>query len=179
MQRVDSVAALDEHVYSAGYEAPVDGITLLQEYVRPAEPYITRVEMVGGEYVYAITADVARGGFELCPADACAIDAFCPADGGGPGAAAPGLFSLRTGFDEHPIIGRYLDFARVHGIEIAGFEFIESADGRLVTYDVNTNTNYNADVEAVAPRSGPRQVARFLGGLLAASGDATTSAAAR
>lgn len=177
VHRFDSVDALAEHLDSADYTAPVDGITLLQEYVPPAEPYITRVEVVGGEYVYAITADIARGGFELCPADACAIDAFCPADG----SAAPGLFTLRAGFDDHPIIGRYLDFARRHGIEIAGFEFIETADGRLVTYDVNTNTNYNPDVEAVAPRSGPRQVARFLGGLLAGNlagnGDGAVAAA--
>ena len=39
-----------------------------------------------------------------------------------------------------------------HGIEIAGFEFIETEDGRLVTYDINTNTNYNPEIEAVAPR---------------------------
>ena len=29
-----------------------------------------------------------------------------------------------------------------------------------MTYDVNTNTNYNPEVEAAAPRSGPRQIAR-------------------
>ena len=58
-------------------------------------------------------------------------------------AAGAGLFALRDGF-EHPIIGRYLEFARQHEIEIAGFEFIETADGRLVTYDINTTTNYNA-----------------------------------
>ena len=128
------------HVFSAGYAAPVDGITLLQEYVRAAQPFITRVEIVGGEFVYAITADTARGGFELCPADACdvgqrqgnggvlngAIDDGL--DGTTDGQAAPGLFALREGFD-HPIVGRYLNFARAHGIEIAGFEFIESADG--------------------------------------------------
>jgi hypothetical protein len=175
VHRFDSVDALAAHLDSADYEPPVDGMTLLQEYVPPAEPFITRVEVAGGEYVYAITADIARGGFELCPADACAIDAFCPADGSGD--AAPGLFSLRADFDEHPIVGRYLDFARDHGIEIAGFEFIETADGRLVTYDVNTNTNYNADVEAVAPRSGPRRIARFLGGLLAEGGEHARNAA--
>jgi hypothetical protein len=131
----------------------VDGITLLQEYVPAARPYITRVEIVDGELVYAIAADTARGGFQLCPADACA------ADGGA------GLFTLRNGFD-HPIVGRYQDFARRHGVEVAGFEFIETAEGRLVTYDVNTNTNYNADVEAVAPRSGPARIARLLRRLL-------------
>ena len=45
---------------------------------------------------------------------------------------------------------------------MAGFEFIETADGRLVTYDVNTNTNYNPDVEAVAPTIGPGSIAAYL-----------------
>ena len=145
----------DAYLSSPGYQAPADGVTLLQEYLRAAEPLITRVELVGGEFIYAITADTARGGFELCPADACAIDQA-------PGA---GLFALRAGF-AHPVIGRYLEFARDQGIEIAGFEFIETTDGRQVTYDVNTNTNYNPTVEAVAPRSGPRMIARFLRELL-------------
>ncbi len=161
VRRFESVEAFAAHLDSPDYVAPVDGITLLQEYVPPAEPYVTRVEVVGGEYVYAITADIARGGFELCPADACALDARPSAAG-----AATAEDALRAGFDDHPIVGRYLDFAHRHGIEIGGFEFIETADGRLVTYDVNTTTNYNAEVEAVAPRSAARQVARFLGGLL-------------
>jgi hypothetical protein len=145
----------DAYVNSPEFEHPVDGITLLQEYLRAAEPRITRVEIVNAEFIYAITADTALGGFRLCPADACAV-------GSGP---APALFSLREGFD-HPIIGKYLDFACWHGIEVAGFEFIETADGRLVTYDINTNTNYNTEIEAVAPRSAQRAVAEFCGRLL-------------
>jgi hypothetical protein len=149
----------DAYLGSAEFEAPVDGITLLQEYLRAAQPRITRAEIVGGEFIYAITANTELGGFQLCPADACAI-------GDGPGAGPPpSLFALREDFD-HPIIGRYLDFARRHDIEIAGFEFIETADGRLVTYDINTNTNYNPEIEAVAPRSAQRAVASFLGRLL-------------
>jgi hypothetical protein len=152
------------YLSSPEYEPPVDGITLLQEYLRGAGPFITRAEIVGGEFVYAITADTARGGFELCPADACAA-------GGPPGAAAAPvedqIFALRPDFD-HPVIGRYLDFARRHSIEIGGFEFIETVDGRLVTYDINTNTNYNAAIEAAAPRPALPAVARFFGGLLAA-----------
>jgi hypothetical protein len=150
---------------SPGYQAPVDGITLLQEYLPAAQPFITRVEIVGGAFVYAITADTARGGFELCPADACAVDAG-PAGDGRPDTGPPSLFALREGFD-HPIIGRYQDFARAHGVEIAGFEFIETPDGRMVTYDVNTTTNYNAEIEAAAPRAALPEVAAFLGRLLA------------
>jgi hypothetical protein len=158
----ESVDALADHLAGPDYQPPVDGITLVQEYLRAAEPRITRVEVVDGEVVYALTADTARGGFELCPADACAID-------GGPAAAS--LFALRAGFD-HPVLERYLDFAARHRVEVAGFEFIETVDGRLVTYDVNTNTNYNPDAEARAGiagtrRSGMGALAAYLGDRLA------------
>jgi hypothetical protein len=159
-----SHADYDSYLAGPDYESPVDGITLLQEYLVAAQPRITRAEVVGGEFVYAISADTARGGFQLCPADACALP---PA--GGPGTAEPSLFALREGFS-HPVIGRYLEFAAAHDIGIAGFEFIETADGRLVTYDVNTTTNYNAEIEAVAPRPALAAVASYLGGLLAGSG---------
>ena len=149
---LESVDQLAAHLDSAEYEPPADGITLIQEYVRAAEPFITRVEIVAGELVYALTADTARGGFELCPADACAVP-------------EQSLFALREDF-AHPVVGQYLGFADRHGIEIAGFEFIETADGRVVTYDVNTNTNYNPQVDAAAPRSGPGRIARHLRTLL-------------
>lgn len=145
----------DAYLGSVSYAAPVDGITLLQEYLRATTPRITRVELVDAEFMYAISADTSVGGFELCPADACAL-------GDEP---TGGLFALRDSFD-HPIIGRYADFMRRHGIEIAGFEFIETVDGRLVTYDINTNTNYNAAIEAIAPRPAQRAVAAFLARLL-------------
>jgi glutathione synthase/RimK-type ligase-like ATP-grasp enzyme len=161
-----SHADFDDYLAGPEYEAPVDGITLLQEYLVAAQPQITRVEIVGGEFIYALTADTARGGFQLCPADACAISSPLIALPGEPPVAEPSLFALRDGF-EHPVIGRYLEFAAAHGIGIAGFEFIETADGRLVTYDINTTTNYNAEIEAVAPRAARPAVARYLGGLLA------------
>jgi hypothetical protein len=170
VRRFDSVDELAVYVSSDDFEEPQDGITLLQEFVQAAEPRITRVEIVGGELVYAIDADTARGGFQLCPADACAID---PATGAmimPPGATIPQqpgdrIFSLRENFDS-PVLSRYLEFARRTGIEVLGIEFLEDAAGRIVTYDVNTNTNYNADVEAVAPRSGPGSVVAHLGRLL-------------
>jgi hypothetical protein len=155
-----SHAEFDDYIAGPEYEAPTDGITLLQEYLVAAQPLITRVEIVGSEFIYAITADTARGGFQLCPADACAVG---PA--GEPG-GEPSLFALREGFDD-PITGRYLEFAAAHGIGIAGFEFIETADGRLVTYDINTTTNYNAEIEAAAPRPALPAVAGYLGRLLA------------
>lgn len=155
VRRFDDLDSFADYVNSDEFEEPVDGITLLQEYVKPRDGFITRVETVGYEYVYAISADAARGGFQLCPADACELDS------NGRPVESASLFALREGF-WHPVIDQFLGFARQYQIEIAGFEFIETEDGRIVTYDVNTNTNYNPDVEAIAPKSGPAEIARYL-----------------
>jgi hypothetical protein len=151
VRRFDEHETFADHLAGPDFETPVDGITLLQEYVEPAAGFVTRVEIVGGEFLYALRADT-RLGFELCPADECDV-----ADGG--------LFHWRDGYDD-PIVHRYLEFARRWGIGIAGFEHIETADGRTVTYDINTNTNYNPVVEAQASKSGPAAVARYLSSLL-------------
>jgi len=155
VRRFDDLASFEAYAASDEFEEPVDGITLLQEYLQPRAPFITRIETVGYQFVYAITADTERGGFQLCPADACELD-----EHGKPKQAAS-LFALREGF-QAPIIDQVLGFARAYRLEVAGFEFIETSDGRTVVYDVNTNTNYNPDVEAVAPKSGPGELAAYL-----------------
>jgi len=155
VRRFDAITEFQAYIDSDEFEEPVDGITLLQEYLQPREPFITRIETVGYEFIYAIAADTIRGGFQLCPADACELDGF------GKPKQAKSLFTLRQNFDD-PLIDKVTAFAREHRLEIAGFEFIETAEGRKVVYDVNTNTNYNPDVEKVAPKSGPGSVAAYL-----------------
>ncbi len=146
-------------------EAPIDGVWLIQEYIRSNQPFITRCEFVGGEFLYAVRVDTSDG-FELCPADACNIeDAFCPADAPqSSDKTAPNKFTIVKDFD-HPLLARYRRFLAGNGIEIAGIEFISDGAGELYTYDVNTNTNYNAQAEAEAgvPLTGMRAAARFLG----------------
>jgi hypothetical protein len=63
---------------------------------------------------------------------------------------------------------RYESFLTANAIGVAGIEFISDADGTVYTYDVNTNTNYNPEAEARAGRSGMAELARYLGGELAA-----------
>ncbi|WP_345751884.1 ATP-grasp domain-containing protein [Microbacterium rhizophilus] len=158
VRRWDAHADFEAWVDGPGFEPSPDGITLIQEFLATREPFVTRAEYVDGEFVYAVRVDTSAGSFELCPADACAID----------GEALP-PFALRAEVGaDHPLVARHRAFLAASGIRIAGIEFAETVDGRLVTYDVNTNTNYNPDVEATAPRSGPGEIARFLGGLLAA-----------
>lgn len=153
-----SVDALMEHVDGPAFEPSVDGITLIQQYIQAPEPFITRVEFVGGKFLYAVRVDTSKG-FELCPADVCQVgDAFCPADA--PKSETP-QFRILDRF-AHPIIDRYRRFLAANGIGIAGIEFIVDRAGRLYTYDVNTNTNYNADAEAAAGKFGMRAIAAYL-----------------
>ncbi|MFQ5784778.1 MAG: RimK family alpha-L-glutamate ligase [Alphaproteobacteria bacterium] len=150
--------ALESYVAGDEFEPSRDGVTLIQEYIAAPEPFITRVEFVGGRLLYAVRVDTSEG-FELCPADACRIeDRNCPA-----GETPPGLFTVLTGF-EHPLVGAYERFLAANGIEIAGVEFIVDGEGRAYTYDINTNTNYNPQAEATAgvPGRGMGAIADFL-----------------
>ncbi len=144
-QNTDALAA---HVHSADYQPPVDGLQLLQEYIRAPRPVITRAEFVGGRFLYAVEVDTSQG-FELCPADVCAIgDAACPV-----GEAPAARFRIIGGIDA-PLRDKIERFLAASGIDIAGVEFIEAMDGRRLVYDVNTNTNYNPEAEADAGIAG-------------------------
>ena len=160
-----SVEALEAYVRGGAFVDSVDGITLVQEYIRAPEPLITRVEFVGGQFLYAVQVDTSLG-FELCPADVCQVDdAFCPV-GEVPATPAAPRFRIIEGFAD-PIVERYQRFLAANGIGIAGIEFITDAAGRKYTYDVNTNTNYNPAAEAEAGRYGMRAIADYLGRELA------------
>jgi hypothetical protein len=161
-----SVASLETYVVSNEYEAPVDGIHLLQEYIRAPRPLITRAEFVGGRFLYAVEVDTSDG-FELCPADACSIgDANCPV-GEAPRDTPRDKFTIIDGIPS-ALRARLERFLSVTDIEVAGIEFITDFEGRRLVYDVNTNTNYNPDAETRSGRtgsgrSGPGAIAEFLG----------------
>jgi hypothetical protein len=158
-----SPGAIADYLESLDYEPPVDGLYLLQQYVRAPMPIITRAEFIGGRFMYAVEVDTSDG-FELCPADACAVgDAFCPS-----GDEPRAKFTIIDDIDP-ALKQRYESFLAANAIAIAGIEFIADADGTIYTYDVNTNTNYNPEAEARAGRSGMAELARYLGGELAAS----------
>ena len=163
-----TIEGLREYVASPDYEAPVDGIQLLQQYVRAPRPVITRAEFVGRRFVYAVEVDTSEG-FELCPADVCAIgEAACPV-GEIPG-KPDHRFTVLPGID--PALRTRLEaFLERAQIDVAGIEFIADETGAPLVYDVNTNTNYNPDAEARAnltntDRSGPGAIATYLGNLL-------------
>ncbi len=158
VQLFHSVQALKEYVYSDSFEEPLDGTTLIQEYIQSPDSSITRCEFVGGKFLYAVRVDTSEG-FELCPADACQIDdLFCPV---GEKEETP-KFQVIDGFEDE-IISKYQSFLMENKIDVAGIEFIRDADGTIYTYDVNTNTNYNKDAELASGKFGMLELAKYLG----------------
>jgi hypothetical protein len=152
--------ALADHLDSPDYEPPVDGLHLLQHYVRGSRPIITRAEFIGGRFFYAVEVDT-TGGFELCPADACAVG-----DAVGSAGSEGARFTIVDGIDPALRLS-YEAFLAANGLAVAGIEFIAAADGPLYTYDVNTNTNYNPEAEARGGRSAMDALAQWLGAELA------------
>jgi len=155
-----SAEALQEHLDSDTFEDSIDGIMLVQRYIKAPAPFITRVEFIGGRFFYAVRVDTSEG-FELCPADACQLEpaTACPA------VATGEKFRILSRF-EHPLLPAWQAFLAANDIGIAGIEFIEDGRGRCYTYDVNTNTNYNADAEARDGRRGMQAIAQHLHQLL-------------
>ncbi|RNB86691.1 alpha-L-glutamate ligase [Brevibacillus nitrificans] len=163
VQLFHSLQGLESYVNGPTFDEPVDGITLIQEYISAPQPFITRCEFVGGKFVYAVQVDTSEG-FELCPADACQIgDLFCPV---GEEVPTKPKFQIVSDFQD-PIIEKYESFLAANGIQVAGIEFIRNQAGEIFTYDINTNTNYNSDAEAAAGIYGMLEVAKFLGRELA------------
>jgi hypothetical protein len=162
VQLILSQHGLEQHL-AEPENAPVDGIWLVQRYIQAPEPFITRVEFVGGRFLYAVRVDTSQG-FELCPADQCQI----PESGVCPAVAPSEKFRIVDGFVS-PLIQAYETFLAASDIGIAGIEFIVDAEGNAFTYDVNTNTNYNPEAEARAGRSGMGAIARYLTDLLRAT----------
>ena len=158
-----SMEALEEYVYSDRFEEPVDGITLVQQYIKSPEQFITRAEFIGGKYMYSVRVDTSEG-FELCPADACQIgDLYCPVG------EQPKTF-MKFEIIDNPhkeLLQKFEQFLAGSGIAVAGIEFVVDEEGNAYAYDVNTNTNYNADAENAYGTFGMLELAKFLGEQLA------------
>jgi hypothetical protein len=156
----NDVAELERHLATAA-DMSLDGIELVQEYIRPAHGSITRMEFIGGAYYYQVDVDTS-GGFELCPADACEVgEQFCPA----PGEEEKKKFRLAAREPDRELVGKLERFFKANDAEVAAAEYVENARGERFVYDINMNTNYNQQAERDAGdgRRAMHRVAEFLG----------------
>ena len=120
-----------------------DGTYILQEYIEPLGQQITRVEIVGGRFLFAMHSST-KGGFELCPSDVCQLKGtqqtgtdVCPIDGSSETFRPSDLDAT------DPLVQRYIKLMEGEGINVAGIEFVEDKNGVRYTYDINGTTNYN------------------------------------
>ncbi len=119
-----------------------DHLLLLQEYFEvDRSKGIVRMEFLGGELLYAMRV-VAHGGFNLCPSEICNPEEDASGECEIPAAAPvrPVEFSPYPEVPSQAVaIGQRLVAAG--GLDVAGIEYLEAADGRLIFYDVNANSN--------------------------------------
>lgn len=148
-----SMEELADYVEGAEFEVSIDGISLIQQYIKPADGHIIRSEFIGGEYFYAVKVD-SSDGFELCPADVCQVPAQQPTP-------AANKFEIIERLPEEQI-ERYKAFLKEQRIDVAALEFIIDEKGDVYTYDVNTNTNYNAEAEERAGKYAMLELAKYL-----------------
>ena len=140
-----------------------DGTALVQEYIESEENAIVRVEVLDGQYLYAIRiVRQADAGFNLCPADICQAPAAAPAAsdlGACPVEAKPGLSVTRVGAPQEAI-DTVIRLTRAASIDVGGVEYlVAKADGNIYYYDVNATSNFVANAPEVV---GFDPTARFV-----------------
>ena len=140
--RYDTLEAVENAVARGNVEPGVDGTLLIQEYIPPKDGRITRVEVLGDGFLYAIRVPVGESDFNLCPAEICAVDENDGRSGGNE--------PVEACTPPDGVIRSVLQVAKAAGVEVGGMEYVEDArDGRLHFYDINALSNFVANAEAV------------------------------
>jgi len=125
----------------------VDHTALLQEFIPSRGGYITRVETLGGKFLYAIRVYLTGETFNLCPADICQTNTgvelvrnACALDAPRNGLKVEGYMPPSS------VINAVETLVQQSGIDVGGIEYIiDDRDGELLYYDVNALSNFVAD----------------------------------
>ena len=149
--KYETADALRGAVEAGQVELGIDGVALVQEAARLRDGHITRVETLGGNYLYAINVYPATGSFDLCPADACQtttgvelVGAACAVDAVKSGLRVEGFTPPRE------IIEQVEQISRFTGLDIGGIEYlVDDRDGKHYFYDINALSNFVADAPNV------------------------------
>jgi hypothetical protein len=152
-------AAVDAGQLGLGY----DNIALVQEFVPARGGFITRVETLGGNYLYGIRVHLSGQTFDLCPADICqtpagqSLDTACVVEASKAGLKVEGYTPPAD------VIGAIERIVRAAGIDVGGIEYIvDDRDGLIYYYDVNALSNFVADAPRVIGFNPVENLADFL-----------------
>lgn len=162
--RYDTPEALKEAAATGAFDMGVDGTALIQEYISARDSHITRVETLGGKFLYAINVYTTGDTFNLCPADICQTSdgktltrSACPVD-------APKTGLTVEDYDPpHEVIAAVESIVQAAGIDVGGIEYmVDDRDGRLLYYDVNALSNFVADARRVIGFDPHKRLVDFL-----------------
>jgi hypothetical protein len=158
--RSELQAAVDEGSLHFG----IDNTALIQECFTARDGIITRVEVLGGKYLYAIQIHITGETFDLCPADICKntkgeelTRIACPVD-------APKTGMTVERYQAPPkVIADVERIMQNAGIEVGGVEYvIDESTGRQLYYDINALSNFVADPERMLGFNPYGRLADFL-----------------
>jgi biotin carboxylase len=162
--RFDRTEELERAVAENKLDFGIDQTALVQEFIPARGGHITRVEVLGGKYLYAIQVFFTGESYNLCPADVCQTAdgkeltrTACPVD-------APKNGMRVTGYTPpQEVISAVERIMETAGIEVGGVEYvIDDRDGRLLYYDVNALSNFVADGPRVVGFDPFARLADFL-----------------
>ncbi len=149
--RYDSPASLERAVAAGTIDLGIDQTALIQEFIPARGGHITRVETLGGKYLYGIKVFTSGDDFNLCPADICQTT-----DGVELARVACPIDAPRTGLqvEGYTPPGEVIDaverIVRAAQIDVGGVEYIiDDRDGSLLYYDINALSNFVADAPRV------------------------------
>ncbi|HEX8879796.1 MAG TPA: hypothetical protein VF749_07195 [Candidatus Acidoferrum sp.] len=142
----------------------IDSTALVQEAFTARGGIITRVEVLGGKYLYAIQIHTSGESFNLCPADICQntrgeelTRIACPVDAPKSGMKVEGYEPPRQVIED---VERIVALA---GVEVGGIEYVfDERTGRQLYYDVNALSNFVADPVRVVGFNPYARLADFL-----------------
>ena len=149
--RYDSPDLLERAAEAATIDLGIDQTALVQEFVPARDGHITRVETLGGKFLYGIKVFTSGESFNLCPADICQTTdgvelarLACPIDAPRSGLQVEGY----TLPDE--VIDAVERIVQAAQIDVGGVEYIvDDRDGSLLYYDINALSNFVADAPRV------------------------------
>ncbi len=149
--RYDSLEELERAAINASITLGIDHTALVQEFVPYADGHITRVETLGGKFLYAINVFPAEDSFNLCPADACQTT-----EGQALSRSACALDAPKNGMrveaftPPREILEQVERIAERVKLDVGGIEYmIDSRDGKPYFYDINALSNFVADANNV------------------------------
>ena len=149
--RYDKPEDLERAVREGRVKLGVDETALVQEFIPARHGRITRVEVLGYKYLYAINVYSSGESFNLCPADICqSTDGVELARGACPVDAPKNNLRVERADPDAEIISDVERIMRTADIEIGGVEYmIDDRDGQRYYYDINALSNFVADAPRV------------------------------